>query len=182
MRTVAFESFSRRQGVLFTLTGWAALLSLEVMIRSPGPVGAPPLPERLQRQGVVLQRGKAADLPTPLPTGVVLLEAADYGVAAGGSGAASSRPPVRLRRLALTSSGTGVHLPVQELAASLLGPGGRGRCVVLDASGAVVREMSTSEEWQAAAAGSTPDRSATLAWLAGLRPYRPNLCLWESLP
>jgi hypothetical protein len=183
MKALRIRSFGWRDALVYALTAWAALLSLESLVRVPGAVvGGPRLPAQLVREGVTLQRGAARDHVSALPEGIVLLEAADYDVAAPAQAARPRSGTVRLRLLALTSSGTGVHLPVELLGESLLGQGGRGRCVVLDASGAVVREMTTSAEWKVAAARSAPDGSGTLAWLAGLRPYRPNLCLWESLP
>jgi hypothetical protein len=100
---------------------------------------------------------------------VVLLAAADYG-------------PIRLRRLGLATSGTGVHLPLAEIGPAVLGPGGRGRCVVLGADGAIERELPTEEEWQDWIRGRGPRGGDRVAWLAGLRPYRANVCLWESLP
>ncbi|MEX1322719.1 MAG: hypothetical protein AB1Z21_00830 [Synechococcaceae cyanobacterium] len=171
-----------RLPLLWGLAGWAALLSLESLFRPGGvPTGAE-LPQRLERGGRVWQRQPAAAAAAgPLPDGVVLLQQADYR-ALGAAPEALSGDTILLRRLGLTTSGTGVHLPVEEIGPALLGPGGQGRCVVLDADGAPVQELSSAEAWAAWMALQRPGRLETLAWLAGLRPYRANGCLWESLP
>jgi hypothetical protein len=104
-----------------------------------------------------------------LPEGVVLLAAADYG-------------PIRLRRLGLPTSGTGVHLPLDAIGPAVLGPGGRGRCVVLGSDGLILHELATEASWLEWIREQGPHGGELVAWLAGLRPYRANICLWESLP
>ncbi|WP_143593500.1 hypothetical protein [Synechococcus sp. 1G10] len=139
------------------------------------------LPERLQRDGLDWQRQPStAAFKDSLPEGVVLLEQADYLPVS--SGAVSATRPILLRRLGLTTSGTGVDLPVEAIGPAILGPGGKGRCVVLDAGGAIEKELPSGEAWAAWMAPQRPAPAEIVAWLAGLRPYRANGCLWESLP
>jgi hypothetical protein len=111
----------------------------------------------------------------------VVLEGADYLPLATPADAKSARE-IRLRRLGLVSSGTGVDLPVEAIGPALIGPGAKGRCVVLDADGMILSEQPTSAAWLAWIAPQRPSPLETAAWLAGLRPYRANGCLWESLP
>lgn len=168
--------------LLWGLAAWAVVLSLESLFRRGGVLTGAALPERLERGGRVwLREPAAAPAAGPLPDGVVVLQQADYR-AVGAFAEATGSTPIRLRRLGLTTSGTGVHLPLEEIGPALLGPGGQGRCVVLDADGAPVQEFSSAEAWAAWMAPQRPSRLDTLAWLAGLRPYRANGCLWESLP
>jgi hypothetical protein len=161
---------SPRGLVLAVLAAWAAVLSLETWFRPPGwSGGAPPLPATLPRQGRIWPRMPASPLAGELPEGVVLLEGADYG-------------PIRVRRLGLPSSGSGVHMPVAAIGPTVLGPGGRGRCVVLAADGTIERELPTAAAWERWMRGRAASGKGRVAWLAGLRPYRANVCLWESLP
>jgi hypothetical protein len=161
---------SLRGLLLVLLAGWSALLSLETWFRPPGwSGGAPPLPASLAREGRTWPRAPASPLAGELPEEVALLAAADYG-------------PIRLLRLGLPTSGTGVHLPLEEIGPAVLGQGGRGRCVVLGADGGIERELSSEKEWLEWIGGQGPRGRERVAWLAGLRPYRANVCLWESLP
>ncbi len=167
--------------LLVALAGWAALLSLESWFRPGGFLTKAGLPERLERDGLIWQRRSSTTVPSgPLPEGVVLLEQADYLPVS--TGAQTLTRPIHLRRLSLTTSGTGVDLPVEAIGPALLGAGGKGRCVVLDARGAIVTELPTGEAWAAWIAPQRPTRYEILSWLAGLRPFRANGCLWESLP
>lgn len=179
---------SARQGpgwrllLLWAMAGWAVVLSFQSLFRRGGVLSETALPERLERGGVTFLRQPSAAPPSgPLPDGVVLLERADYRAVVP-AGSPLSSGAIRLRRLGLTSSGTGVHLPVEAIGPALLGPEGQGRCVVLDAEGAIVRELTSGADWAAWMAPQRPTRLETLAWLAGLRPFRANRCLWESLP
>lgn len=160
---------SLRLCLLVALAGWAAALSLESFFRPAGWTQGESLPAELARGGRTLRRAPASPLAGALPEGVTLLEAADYG-------------PIRLLRLALPTSGTGVHLPVEAIGPAVLGPGGQGRCVVLDEQGAIVRELPTAAAWEQWIGSRNPRGLERVAWLAGLRPYRANGCLWESRP
>lgn len=172
----AAEHWSR--WALYVLTAWGVVLSLETLIRTPGAGPWPSFPEQLERSGrVYLRRPPATDHAEP-PAGLTLLAAADYAPV----GAAGGDPPIRLRLLTLASSGTGVSMPVEAIGGALLGSGGRGRCVVLDERGMPLAVLPTEAAWQSWMARQRPDRLGLIAWLAGLRPYRANICLWESLP
>ncbi len=167
---------TRRLAPLVLLAAWATLLSVETWFRSPGFSTARGLPSQLVRRGEVWRRH-----PQPpgapageLPDGVAVLEAADYVPEKPGL------PRLHLRRLGLATSGTGVDLPVEDLAAALLGEGAQGRCVVLDGAGAVISEQPTAEAWAAWIAPQRPSRPELLRWLLGLRPFRANTCLWDG--
>jgi len=162
---------------LFALAGWATLLSLETWFRSPGAGPWPALPDQLERQGRLYQRGPAADDPGDPPPALTLVAAANYQPAGAGGGR-----PIRLRLLTLASSGTGVEMPVEAIGPALIGPGSKGRCVVLDRNGTILSEQPTDAAWQAWKAPQRPSPQEIGTWLAGLRPYRANTCLWESLP
>jgi hypothetical protein len=168
-------SCSWRLAALLLLAGWATLLSLETWFRSPGFSSERGLPRQLEREGRMWRRQASSVAPVAeLPAGVALLEAADY----------APDPPegerVHLRRLGLATSGTGVDLPVEALAAALLGEGATGRCVVLDERGAVRESQATAAAWVAWIDPQRPDRGELLRWLLGLRPFRANTCLWEG--
>lgn len=167
---------SRRLVPLLLLAAWASLLSVESWFRTPGFSIERGLPPRLERDGVVWRRlpGPPAPAASTLPKGVTLLEAADY--APDGA----DQPGLYLRRVGLATSGTGVHLPVQEQGLALLGEGASGSCVVLDERGNVRASQHTAEAWAAWAAPRRPDRGQQLRWLLGLRPFRANTCLWQG--
>lgn len=162
---------------LYALTAWGVVLSLETWFRVPGAGPWPALPDQLERNGRLYRRGPAGDDPGEPPPALSLLAAADYRPTGPGGGAA-----IKLRLLTLPSTGTGVAMPVEAIGPALLGTGGRGRCVSLDAMGSPLAELPTDAAWQAWMKRQPPDGPALLAWLAGLRPYRANLCLWESRP
>jgi hypothetical protein len=168
---------SPRLLLLSGLTLWAAVLSVETLFRSPGVASHSRLPDRLERAGRVYLRRPPAPAVGPLPPDLVVLEAADYLPTPSPS---AEQAPIRLRRLALSSSGTGVALPVETIGAALVGPGARGRCVVLDPAGVIRLELPTAAAWQAWIDTQRPGLWAGIAWLSGLRPYRANGCLWES--
>ncbi|MCT0202166.1 hypothetical protein [Synechococcus sp. CS-603] len=162
---------------LFALAGWATVLSLETLFRQPGAGPWPALPDQIERQGRVYRRAPAADDPGDPPPALTLVAAANYQPKGAGGG-----PPIRLRLLTLASSGTGVEMPVEAIGQDLIGPGSKGRCVVLDANGTIQSEQPTDAAWQAWKAPQRPSPQDIGAWLVGLRPYRANTCLWESLP
>jgi hypothetical protein len=162
---------------LYALTGWGVLLSLETWLRLPGAGPWPAFPERLERSGRLYLRGPAAADQGEPPPGLTLLAAADYRPTAPGGGL-----PIRLRLLTLPSSGTGVAMPVEAIGPALVGVAARGQCVVLDPSGTLLAALPSNAAWQSWMARQRPDRLGRIAWLAGLRPYRANTCLWESLP
>lgn len=167
---------SWRVVVVIALAGWASVLSLESWLRPGGFSTDRGLPQALNRGGAIWRQRPPSPSAGPLPAGVVLLEGADY--------VQTSRTPavIHLRRLGLTTSGTGVDLPVEAIGPALIGPGAKGRCVVLDAGGTILSEQPTAAAWLAWIAPQRPSPLETAAWLAGLRPYRANGCLWESLP
>jgi hypothetical protein len=158
----------RPRGILLLLlAGWGVALSVETWFRPPGWRGNLQLPLTLRRAGRVWPRRAAPPPVDALPESVTLLEQAAYG-------------PFRLALVGLSSSGTGVHMPVEAIGPALLGPGGKGRCVVLADDGAIQREMSTAAAWREWMASQPPRLQERIAWLSGLRPYRANVCLWEG--
>lgn len=163
-----------RLASLLLMAAWASVLSVEVWFRSPGFSTESGLPRQLEREGRLWRRQPAWPPVGKLPDGVVVLEAADYTLDG------PDRQRLHLRRLGLATSGTGVDLPVEDLAAGLLGKGASGRCVVLDGGGAVIAEMPTAEAWAAWIAPQRPSRNELFRWLLGLRPFRANTCLWEG--
>lgn len=162
-----------RNLALAGLLAWVLALSLETLFRPGGYSDEQGLPSQLTRDGLVLRRLPASAAAAPLPAGVVLLEAADYGTAPG-------RPLVLLRRVSLVSSGTGVNLPLDAITASLAGKGSRGRCVRLGPDGSVLEAQASADAWFRHQSGRRPESGAIVAWLAGWRPYRSNTCLWEG--
>ncbi len=175
------SGWSRRHVVLLALAGWAAILSLETLFRSPGVPTGMALPQRLTRQGMLYVRRQAPSRSASLPAGLTLLEAADFHPLPS-HGWRQPLSPIRLRLIGLASSGTGVHMPVEAIAPAILGPQGRGACVALHESGEVSRTMATAAQWNQWMASSRPGPDEMVLWLAGLRPYRANVCLWEGLP
>lgn len=163
--------------VLLALTAWGVVLSVETLFRQPGFGRHLALPDRLERAGRHYLRSPAARDPGRPPEGLTLLAQADYrepGVATG--------DPIRLRLLTLASTGMGVSMPVKAIGPSLLGEGSQGSCVILDRKGQPLTRLSTEAEWQEWMARRRPGPGGLVAWLAGLRPYRANTCLWESQP
>jgi hypothetical protein len=157
-----------RQLLLLALALWAGWLSLESLWRPPGAEPPPVLPAQLQLDGITYRRlsGTAAPSLRPLPEGLTVLAAADY------AAEASSRK-LALRWITLgSSSGRGVRFPIDTLPSLVLGPGASGGCQLdgrlLRSEAAVMRALSTRD----------PRGLDRLAWLAGLRPYRSNACLW----
>jgi hypothetical protein len=174
-----------RLPLLLALAAWASLLALESWIRPAGFPGAAALPQRLERDGRVYARlqGSAPITPPrrPLPEGVQLLDGADY--RATGAAAASGAPAlglIQLRRVAHARTGDSGVLPVEAITVAFAGPDGSGRCVWLDESGAVIAAFATGWELREALRARPVPWSQRLAWLAGLRPFRDNSCLWEG--
>lgn len=167
---------ARRLAPLLLLAAWATLLTVESWFRSPGFSTEKGLPTQLERRGQLWRRDPQTPAPpvAELPDGVAVLEAADY------IPEKPDLPRLHLRRLGLATSGTGVDLPVIDLAATLLGDGASGSCVVLDARGMVTADLPTAEAWAAWIAPQRPSRGELLRWLLGLRPFRANTCLWEG--
>lgn len=162
---------------LFALAAWSLVLSLETWFRRPGAWPWPAFPDQLERNGRLYRRSPAGDDPGETPPALTLLAAADYQPTGTGGG-----PPIRLRLLTLASSGKSVTMPVEAIGPELVGPAARGQCVVLDAGGNRLAQLPTDGAWQDWMAQQTPPRPSLIAWLAGLRPYRANLCLWEGRP
>lgn len=164
--------------LLFLLFAWASILSVETWFRRGGFSNQWGLPKQLVRQGVPYLRQLSVGIDRPLPDGMVVLEAADY------VPARSARPGgvIRLRRVSLTRSSQAVTLPVERIGTELLGPGGRGRCVLLDQNGTVLAEIPTREAMDIWWKAHPPGLKDRMFWLAGIRPYRANSCLWESIP
>jgi hypothetical protein len=44
----------------------------------------------------------------------------------------------------------------------------------------VIRKAQTAADWQALIAEDKPSAAGVALWILGLRPFRQNLCLWES--
>lgn len=169
---------SGRLVLVWILACWAVGLSLESLFRRGGFAAEQGLPQRLERQGSIYLRSPLTASDGPAPEGMVVLEAADYV-------RVPARQPsdsIRLRRVSLLRSTQALSLPVEKIGPALLGPGGKGRCVVLDSKGAIQAELATPEAWLSWRDSQRPGSAETLAWLSGLRPRRANGCLWESLP
>lgn len=166
-----------RLPLLVALAGWATLLTLESWWRSPAAGPERGLPERLVVEGRSFERLSGAQPPLPprraLPQGLVLLEAADYRPASASADGAAAL--LQLRRLAHARTGNSGVMPVEAITTALVGSDGQGSCVGLDADGQV----------RASIAGSAIEPRGAgerLGWLAGLRPYRFNTCLWLGSP
>jgi hypothetical protein len=155
-----------RLPLLVALAAWATLLSLESWWRLPAAGPERGLPERLVVEGRSFERLTGVQPSQPprraLPQGLVLLEAADY---------RSGEALLQLRRLAHARTGNSGVMPVEAITTALVGSDGQGSCVGLDADGRVREALA-----QPRGAGER------LAWLAGLRPYRFNSCLWLGSP
>ena len=164
----------RRPLLLWLLASLALATLLRAWLRPGGSYGGllqpPPLPERLISATGSWRR----DGPAParsLPAEVVELEAARYRLEGGGS---AKGEPLVLRQLGLLSSGGSVHWPLSF--------SGGERCLLVDGSGRLQGELGSQEAWQKWMAGQGARGWQAVAWLAGLRPYRPNGCLWASGP
>jgi hypothetical protein len=159
-----------RTGALLLLALWATGLSLESWFRRPGLQRPQPFPPQLLRGRVIYERRPPAANHQPLPDGLEVLEAADY--------QAPSAPRLALRWLTLTSSGSGVNFPLEKVAPAVLGPGGRGVCQLADRPGTTAPLLHSPAELNRALAATAPRGAQWWLWLAGLRPYRSNACLW----
>ncbi|MCP9888946.1 hypothetical protein KBY96_13530 [Cyanobium sp. ATX 6A2] len=168
--------------LLWALATWALALSLLALVRQPGRADLPP---QLLLGGRLYRPVPAPPPPGPLPEGLVLRAAADYVSITGtnGSGhAPTGQPHLRLRRVALTQTGRSAVIPVERLGTLLVAEGVAGQCVQLDAGGRVLRGWPTAATWRVARDARSARWSHRLAWLAGLRPYGDNSCLWMSAP
>jgi hypothetical protein len=173
--------------VLAALTSWATLLAVESWFRSPIGPHEGELPEQLLWNDRVYRSQPAPSLVPPeqgeLPGGVALVAATDYHLESlwalrPSVKSVSDNPAIRLRLVVSTRSGYSGAIPVERITTALAGPGERGLCVELDESGAVTAELPTSSalaDWQRRQSAPIFHR---LAWLAGLRPYQTNRCLW----
>ncbi|KMM17587.1 hypothetical protein [Synechococcus sp. GFB01] len=178
---------NRRLAVLAALTGWAALLSVESWFRPAGLSLQGGLPDRLEWLGRSYRRvggpPPSASLAKRLPRSFLVLDASDYrSIAASDAGRSGAPTDLRLELLVSTRSGWSGAIPVDQIARSGSERAQSGRCVILDESFRVKQELRSSEEWQrfhgpGPSAGTNP-----LVWLAGLRPYRVNSCLWLEAP
>ena len=156
---------------LTVLTVWALVEAVMVWGRAPAPP-PPPLPERMQFQGRWLERRPPAPLAAPLPDGVILQGGADYGHDLG-------QTRLRLRWLALASSGGSVSLDPARLSLSVLGPAGTGVCRIHAVrSGAFLGVASTDTEALALLRRNDPTGLERLQWALGLRSWRNNRCLF----
>lgn len=175
-----------RLALLVLLAGWSVLLSLESWGRRPGDPRGMELPDRLVRQGRVHERrglpdpGGVPALRAELPEGVVLLEVAHYRPQGAEADPAAE---IRLLHLVHTRTGRSGVMPVEAIAEALADAGGR--CIVPAPDGGIERELRTSAAWRQWRA-SREARSSVwmhrLTWMAGLRPYGDNTCLWMSAP
>lgn len=161
-----------RSIALVALAGWASLLSIESWFRTPGMVRPERFPPQLEHQGRLYRRQPAASPAKPLPGDLVILEAADY-LAAG-------RPRLALRWLTLPSSGRSQIIPLEKLPAAVLGPGAQGFCQLAPRPGSGAPRLATAAQLSEALEATAPQGAQRWLWLAGLRPYRSNACLWTG--
>lgn len=162
------------QLALTLLSVWALIEAVLVWGRAPAP-SPPALPARMQFQGRWLQQRNPSPLVAPLPDGVLLQAGADYGNSAGPA-------PLRLRWLALASSGGSVGLDPERLSVSVLGPKARGVCRMYDArSGALLGVAANGTEALALLRRNDPSGIERLQWALGLRPWRINRCLFVGV-
>lgn len=159
-----------RTGALLLLALWATGLSFESWFRRPGLQRPLPFPPQLVRGPLIYERRSPVPDHKPLPDGLEVLEAADY--------QAPGAPRLALRWLTLTASGSGVNFPLEKVAPAVLGPGGRGVCQLADRPGTTAPLLQSSAELNRALAATAPRGAQWWLWLAGLRPYRANACLW----
>ncbi|MCP9849809.1 hypothetical protein [Cyanobium sp. Morenito 9A2] len=159
--------------VLVLFTGWAALLSVESWFRPPGVERPVPFPTTVLRpEGTYHRVPQVAD-HQPLPPQVVVLQAADY------RGPDGQR--LALRWITHTSSSRGgINFDFPSIATAVLGPGTRGHCQRISAAGPEATLLGSETELRAALAASAPQGFERLLWLAGLRPYQANACLWTG--
>jgi hypothetical protein len=158
--------------ILWLLCCWAGILALLSWRREPA--AAPALPERMQLQGVWLQRSPKPIAAVKFPEALHLLSGADYPRPDG------SR--LVLRWLAHGSSGSGVTFELNSLNTRFLGSSRRGVCRVLDPrSGTLLGVAQTDQALQALLSRTNPRGSELLAWAMGLRGWRSNRCLFVGV-
>lgn len=161
-----------RSGALALLAGWAAVLSVESWFRAPGMERPAPFPEQLLHEGRLYERRPAAPEVKPLPSGLLILEAADY--------LAPGRPRLALRWLTLASSARAINFPLEKVAPAVLGPGATGFCQLALRPGTDAPRLRTERQLVEALKATSPRGRERWLWLAGLRPYRSNACLWTG--
>lgn len=161
-----------RTAALALLAGWAAVLSIESWFRSPGVDQPPPLPDQLLHQGRLHRRTAPRPDRQRLPEQLVTLAAADY--------VSPGRPRLAVRWLTLPSSGRGVVFPLEQVAPAVLGPGARGSCQIAAAPGTAAPQLRTSRQLRAALEATAPRGGQWWLWVAGLRPFQRNACLWTG--
>ena len=143
-----------RRAVLLGLLAWGGAVAIDSAIRGGGDGGPLVLPERLTGASWTLHRRTAAPDRRPLPTGVLVQQAADYGGGTGGG--------LKVRQLQLASRGHSVALPLDDVNRALAAAGPAGRCL---------GDGRPTPAW---------GPRQQLAWLAGLRPRPAHRCLWVA--
>lgn len=141
-----------RPTVLLLLLAWGSAVAIDSTVRGVDR-GALLLPTRLTVPAGTLHRRTVIDR-SPLPAGVLLGEAADYGGGAAGW--------LKVRELVLASRGRSVALPLNDVNRTLGHGGAPGRCL------AAGRPAAPWGPWQ------------QLGWLAGLQPRPAHRCLWVA--
>ncbi|MFM7228779.1 MAG: hypothetical protein ACKO2F_03960 [Cyanobacteriota bacterium] len=141
-----------RPTVLLMLLGWGSAVAIDSTIRGVDPGTPLSLPARLHSLAGTLHR-QAASQGKPLPTGVLLGQAADYAGPAGW---------LKVRELVLASRGRSVALPLDDINRTFSHGGPLGRCI---ASGRLVAPWGPGQQ---------------LRWLAGLQPRPAHHCLWVA--
>ena len=158
--------------ILWLLCGWAGILALLSWWREPA--AAPALPDRMQLQGVWLQRSPQPIAAVKLPETLHLLSGADYPRPDG------SR--LLLRWLAHGSSGSGVTFELDSLSKRFLGAGQRGLCRVFDPrTGSLLGVAQTDQALQTLLARTNPRGPELLTWAMGFRGWRTNRCLFVGV-
>lgn len=142
-----------RRAVVLVLLVWGGGVAIDSTLRRGERRSPAALPARLTVPTGTLQRRTAAP-QRPLPAGVLVTEAADYG---GGS-----QGWLQVRRLQLASRGRSVALPLDDVNRALAAPGMQGRCLHV---GTPAAPWGPRQE---------------LAWLAGLLPRPAHRCLWVA--
>lgn len=158
--------------ILWLLCGWAGIVALLSWWRQPA--AAPALPDRVQLQGVWLQRSTHPIAAVTLPEPLHLLSGADYPRPDGSM--------LQLRWLVHGSSGSGVTFEFDRLKTHLLGAGQRGVCRVYDPrSGVLLGVAHTDQALHTLLARTNPRGPELLAWALGLRGWRINRCLFVGV-
>jgi hypothetical protein len=170
--TQAITTERLRTVALAMMACWATLLSLESWFRSPGVDQPHPFPAELLHQGERYTRTGAAPDAERLPGDLVALASADY--------QAQGRPRLALRWLTLPSSGRGITFPLEQVGAAVLGPGATGFCQRTTRPGSGAPRLHTDAQLRTVLKATAPKGWDRLVWVAGLRPYQNNACLWTG--